>query len=696
MKYSDLSLEQKQKLAFTLLHDENKSVIFKFDTDDEPQHDDKRSPKNKKKYSKKKKKSPKNKKKYSKNKKKYSKKKKKSKREYSVKNYNQALTPIESDEDASDEKKTTEELRTENGIRLLRLIKMYNHKIILGKIQSLLEQKNVDVNIEEKNGNTPLLLAVQKRYLGVVEALLKRSDIRLNKRVMGYAENALIFAIKNNDTEMVRLLLQDYKHIPEKIDVNVYIYDGKTPLMCAIEQGNERIVTMLLNQSNIDINQKRISPLPTENQHLPYEDRNENTALMMAVLNRKMNIVEALLEHPRMDVNMKNKQGNTALHLACDSGHIQCVKLLLQKNIDVNKENKFGDIALPIAVRRDFLDIVKLLLDKNSEHTQYALYFASCYGSMKVLNYLLDEKSVDINHVNDSGMTSLCIACYRNHTDIVKRLLLEPNIDVNISLTLTIALNQRQPPLLFALQTKNVDMVRELVRHPGINVDIEYRMDRTLVHAAIQTSVPDIIRMVLQKTNQVVDDEMLMYVFEQRVDFKIFSIVAEKATIENIVSCFIRSKRYLRTKEHVKSCIDVIRKKLINDSFKYENKELQKIEKEAKDVAHSLLNEHKGDIKTSMVLHVKRMLNIRNVSIQDEKKVFSRISALILDCVRNYTDDNANFTDDTMDFNEELKHKMYYLLHILIHLFIIPRENEIDPLIQFDKNVTDMVSSYLS
>ena len=71
-----------------------------------------------------------------------------------------------------------------------------------------------------------------------------------------------------------------------------------------------------------------------------------------------------LLEHGA-DPNIPEPQNKTSvLHWACERGCLETVELLIKYNADVNMKDYYGNTPLMEACKQGHLDIVKILLQK--------------------------------------------------------------------------------------------------------------------------------------------------------------------------------------------------------------------------------------------------------------------------------------------------------------------------------------------
>jgi len=113
------------------------------------------------------------------------------------------------------------------------------------------------------------------------------------------------------------------------VNVNLQNEWGWAALMRAADMGNEKVVELLLKHPGIDVN---------------VQDNDGRTALMLA--EGKTECIELLLNHPGIDVNVQNKWGYTALMFVANRGKENPVELLLNHpGIDVNVRDERGRTA---------------------------------------------------------------------------------------------------------------------------------------------------------------------------------------------------------------------------------------------------------------------------------------------------------------------------------------------------------------
>ncbi|RDW75101.1 hypothetical protein BP6252_06243 [Coleophoma cylindrospora] len=164
-------------------------------------------------------------------------------------------------------------------------------------------------------------------------------------------------------------------------------------------------------------------------------DDHGDTLLSQAAERGNEVIVALLLETDQFETDLNDKSRRTPLHWASHNGHINIVKLLLEKGADVNAADKDSCSPLYWASQDGQIDVVKLLLEKGAsintaEHTGWTpLHRASEDGHVDVVKLLL-EMGANINATGMNGKAPLYIASKNGHGDVVK-LLLEKSANVN-------------------------------------------------------------------------------------------------------------------------------------------------------------------------------------------------------------------------------------------------------------------------
>ena len=128
-------------------------------------------------------------------------------------------------------------------------------------------------------------------------------------------------------------------------DVNVKEPDqSMSGLMVAVMEENVEIITLLL-ENGVDVN---------------VQNKNGETALILASMFGYIEIVKLLLENGAV-VDTKEALGMTALMVASGEGHLEIVKILLKNGADLNVKDNYNNTALMLASTRRHLEIVELL-----------------------------------------------------------------------------------------------------------------------------------------------------------------------------------------------------------------------------------------------------------------------------------------------------------------------------------------------
>ena len=187
--------------------------------------------------------------------------------------------------------------------------------------------------------------------------------------------------------QILALLLTD-----SRIDVNVSSELDMTALGICCESGQLPLVRMLLTHQQLDVNQL-------------YSD-GVDTPVMKSCVHNHLEIIDLLLADPRVNVNLRNKDGITPLMFCCSNGLLESATLLLShSNIDVNATHeKTGGMAL---------------------------HFASQQGHLPLVELLLTDPKVDVNRVDGLMTTPFRAACANGHVLTVKAMLADHRVDVN-------------------------------------------------------------------------------------------------------------------------------------------------------------------------------------------------------------------------------------------------------------------------
>eukprot|EP01132_Coremiostelium_polycephalum_P005348 gene5348-6671_t len=205
------------------------------------------------------------------------------------------------------------------------------------------------------SSNNELLVAVEQNDVGKVKKLIGKKKLKLQLTAFDqYGQSPLSTALKNNQEEMVDLLLNIYQQ--NKADINIRDKNGYSALHQAVSSDDRILMRVLQHEGiNVDIqNDDKNTPLHYFCQKFRSPNCQESFQLFI---------------QKGVNVNAQNKNGETPLHKAIfnNSVRLMMVDLLLKNGANVNLVNIYQESPLHYAVRLGRDDLVSVLLKASAD-----------------------------------------------------------------------------------------------------------------------------------------------------------------------------------------------------------------------------------------------------------------------------------------------------------------------------------------
>ena len=393
------------------------------------------------------------------------------------------------------------------------------------KVAQLLLDYGADINVRDKNGQTPLHGAVAKLgdhaqdwYFSAIQFLLEHgADV--------FAQDhdhltPLHVASQYDGTRVVRLLLE------HSVNVDALDNQSATPLHFASRGGNAGVARVLLKHG-ADVHAldgNRSTPLHFASQsgdadtarllldhgadvHAP--NNNHSVPLHFISRHGDAGAARVLLDHGAI-IDARDIEDSTPLHVALQCGNAKVARLLLERSASIhvrNKENATPEELLVtmwtnISPDHD-VDTIRFFLDRGADvdavdGSHSTLLHRVPYNRNLGVAQLLLERGANINARNEEGHTPLHrvfvgLNAYNTTPERVQtmRLLLEHGADVD-------ALdNHHSTPLHVAVVAHfgSVIATRILLEH-GANVHLQNNDGHTPYQVALASGREDIARLL--------------------------------------------------------------------------------------------------------------------------------------------------------------------------------------------------------
>ena len=267
-------------------------------------------------------------------------------------------------------------------------------------------------------------------------------------------------------------------------------FKGSSDLLSAAKSGNlERVIYELANGADINYRTR---------------DYDYNSPLRQACYYEHVDIVNELLSHKEIDVNIRDYYQRTPLIVICKLGIESYIleALLNYPNIDVNAQDYEGKTSL---------------------------YYAARVNHPKTVQALLKHPNIDVNLASNDNTTPLMSACSQGHKEVVELLLQCPDVDVNA------ADNDGDTPIMEAIRCGWAEVAKMLMDHPNIDLTIRNKDGKSAVDRAranYNTEQPFLKELTAKAIGQLRNPELIGNVNLSAVSIKLPPVDMDKLTPE--------------------------------------------------------------------------------------------------------------------------------------------------------------------
>ncbi|WP_265044233.1 MULTISPECIES: ankyrin repeat domain-containing protein [unclassified Wolbachia] len=338
----------------------------------------------------------------------------------------------------------------------------------LSMVDLLLTKKNINPFVEDNEGKTSLDYAKEGKKAEILQALINNKygseqDSLLHLAAMIGEVNAVRYLIgKGIDVNVRNALHHTPLHLAAgighgnvvkilveegKAEIDVFDARNQTPMHYAVNNKKLEIVKLLLklgadvNSARIGQNSMKLSPLHNAVSISNYDERD-----------LCLDIVRCLINAPNSGVNLQDYENKTPLHYA---ERLKTIEVLLtREDIDPLVKDDRGKTPFDYAENRP--EIKKVLMSsKYGSEKNSLLHLAAQRGEIEIVDAILKEE-IDIDIVNNKGLSPIYLAAEKGHLHVVK-LLLKKGANYT-------------PVLHLAIKSNNLELLKTLFKEKSIKL----------------------------------------------------------------------------------------------------------------------------------------------------------------------------------------------------------------------------------
>lgn len=261
-----------------------------------------------------------------------------------------------------------------------------------------------------KENTNKLYIALENKNKPSVISIISDPNIYLDMEIEfkdyeAIRKSAMVYAVEWGDLDVIKSLINDikvlehYKCEYHKSRMDIQNPDRMTPLMIAIKNNNKPIVEMLLSSGT----SKYFSTRYIHPAILDGGNSTNGDPLAFALSNKYIDIAQLLLNKMEDKYNVNGTSPRLRpIFIAFKNNYFDIVKQIISnKQFNIERKDENGNTILHIVVINNNIEFVKILLDNLSKRSE----------TKKSYDYILDMK-------NNEEKTAFEIAKNNNYTDI--------------------------------------------------------------------------------------------------------------------------------------------------------------------------------------------------------------------------------------------------------------------------------------
>lgn len=237
-------------------------------------------------------------------------------------------------------------------------------------VKALLEHGAL-LNSKDGNGCTPLHMACQAGNIDVVKFLLTLKDSQMHS-LTSAGDTCLHLACLSDNYELVRLLIEEAHQDVEGVNVHDH-----TPLDKACSMGSIEVAKYLVHRG-ANVNRRNIISgrtamhmacmyghlrmaiwLSKKGAEVDVADKTGSTPFLGAAFFGHLKVMQWIYDTEEVDIFRTGGSIdplNTALHLACEKGHVEAARWLISIGLDLYLPNSAGITSAHYAETKGFLE----------------------------------------------------------------------------------------------------------------------------------------------------------------------------------------------------------------------------------------------------------------------------------------------------------------------------------------------------